>query len=263
MHFADKVVWITGASSGIGEALAKALARRGARLILSARRHDALARVQALIGAERAAVLPFDVTDLDALPAIATEARALFGRIDLLINNAGISQRSLALETDMSVYRRVMEVDFFAPVALTKAVLPIMIAQGEGHVAVTSSVAGKVGAQMRTGYCAAKHAVMGWFDALRAELAAHNIAVTTIVPGFIRTDISVHALKGDGTPFGALSEAIAGGMDVDRAAETILRGFERGRPEIAVGHGLEMHALWLKRLAPRLVFRLAARTRAE
>lgn len=261
MRFGGKAVWITGASSGIGEALAKALARRGAKLILSARREAELLRVQAEIGGKDVVLLPFDATQLDALEDIARKAQAAFGRIDLLINNAGISQRSLALNTDMAVYRRVMEVDFFAPIALTRAVLPLMIAHGHGHIAVTASVAGKIGAQLRTGYCAAKHAVMGYYDALRAEMAGQNIQVTTIVPGFIRTNISRFALKGDASEYGEQTAAIAGGMNADRAAEVIVRGFERGKPEIAVGRGVEMHALWLKRLAPRLVFRLAARMR--
>ncbi len=266
MKFQDKVVWITGASSGIGEALAKAMAARGARLILSARREAELERVRdemvaAGVAQDDVVILPFDAVDFAALDDCVARAVKAFGRIDLLLNNAGISQRSLAIETDMAVYRKVMEVDFFAPVALTKKVLPIMIAQGAGHIAVTSSVAGKVGAQLRTGYCAAKHAVMGFYDALRAEMDEHNIKVTTITPGFIRTNISFNALKGDATPVGHQTAAIESGMDVNEAAQVIVRGFERGTPEIAVGKGREMHALWMKRFFPRLLFRLSAKTR--
>lgn len=266
MNFQNRVVWITGASSGIGEALARIMATRGARLVLSARRQAELERVRDGIVSDglpqdNIVILPFDAVDFAALDDCVARAVKAFGRIDLLLNNAGISQRSLAIETDMAVYRTVMEVDFFAPVALTKKVLPIMIAQGEGHIAVTSSVAGKVGAQLRTGYCAAKHAVMGFYDALRAEMDEHNIRVTTITPGFIRTDIAVNALKGDATPVGHQTAAIENGMAVDKAAQVIVRGFERGTPEIAVGKGREMHALWLKRLFPRLLFRLSANTR--
>mgnify|MGYP001813759272 FL=1 len=259
--FTENVTWISGASSGIGEALACALARKGAIPVLSARREAELERVRDRcleLGAPKALVLPLDVTDTDAMaPAIAA-VRARFGRIDTLINNAGISQRSLCVDTDMAVYRRLFEVDVIGQIALTKAVLPAMLAQGSGHIAVMASVAGKVGAPYRTGYCAAKHAMMGFFDALRAEVAKKGIRVTTITPGYIRTAISIHALRGDGSELGSTDREIANGMDVDRCAQVILKGFRKGKPEIAVGEGFEMHALWLKRLFPRLVFRKAA-----
>lgn len=268
MTFQDKVVWITGASSGIGAALARKMAERGAFLILSARRKVALQHVRDLIceagtAGEKIVILPFDIVEKDVLDQVVGQAEQAFGRIDMLVNNAGISQRSFIVDTDMAVYQRLMDVNFFAPVALTRKVLPLMLAQGHGHIAVTSSVAGKVGAQFRAGYCASKHAVMGFFDALRAEMAGQGIVVTTIVPGFIRTDISAHALQGDASPVGHLTKAIESGMDVDRAAEVIVRGFERGTPEITVGQGREMHALWLKRLAPRLLFKVSARVVAE
>ena len=264
MSVTGTVVWSTGASSGIGEALAKEFAKRGAKLILSARRAAELERVrQACVAlgaaADGVAVLAFDITGEDAMGAVVDDARARFGRLDLLINNAGISQRSLAVDTDMGVYRRIMEVDFFGQVALTKQVLPIMIEQGGGHIAVTASVAGKVGAPLRTGYCAAKHAVMGFFDALRSEVARHHIAVSTIVPGFIRTDISVHALSADGTAHGKMDADLAAGMDADAAARVIVAGLARRQPEIPVGKGREMNLLWMKRLSPKAVFRLVER----
>jgi len=267
MRFDKAVVWITGASSGIGESLAKACARRGARLILSARRADALERVKSEITAlgvpaDRVVVLAFDVSEEAALDDVVARARDSFGRIDLLINNAGITQRAFALETEMAVYRRIMEVDFFAPVALTQKVLPIMLEQGGGMVAVTSSVAGKIGVQLRTAYSAAKHAVIGYFDALRAEMARHNVRVSTIVPGFIRTEIAAAALTGDGSQAGGRSEAVAGGMDPDKAARVILRGLEREQPEIAVGEGREMLLLPLKRACPRMVYKIAEKVKA-
>ncbi|RMB11826.1 short-subunit dehydrogenase [Eilatimonas milleporae] len=257
-------VWITGASSGIGEALALEFASRGTPLILSARREDELARVKNLCverGTEANAVmiLPLDVTNETALPDIVQTAKAFTGRIDMLINNAGISQRALCIDTDMATYRRLFEVDVFGQIALTKAVLPIMLEQESGHLAVTASVAGKVGAPQRTGYCAAKHAMMGFFDALRAEVAHRGIKVTTITPGFIRTAISQNALKGDGSRFGQTDNNIAGGMDVGDCARVIMRGFDKGTPEIPVGKGAEMHALWIKRFFPRLMFKVASR----
>ena len=259
--FKDNVSWITGASSGIGKALACALAREGAIPVLSARRAQELERVRERcieLGAADALVLPLDVTDAAAMPSAVAAVREKFGRIDTLINNAGISQRSLCVDTDMAVYRRLFEVDVLGQIALTKAVLPVMLAQESGHIAVMASVAGKVGAPYRTVYCAAKHAVMGFFDALRAEVAKRGIRVTTITPGYIRTAISIHALLGDGRERGATDRDIANGMDVDRCAQVILKGFRKHTPEIAVGDGFEMHALWLKRLFPRLVFRKAA-----
>lgn len=258
--FADKVIWITGASSGIGAALARAFGASGARLILSGRREDALAEIAKEAGdrgAASTATIAFEATHFDRLPELTADAEGRHGRIDMLVNNAGISQRSRALETDMAVYRKLFEIDFFAPVALTKLVLPGMVERKSGHIVVTSSVAGKVGGPQRTGYCAAKHALQGYYDALRAEIWEHNIKVSLITPGFIRTDISTNALKGDGTTFGTTDKNIAGGMDPDAAARVILRGLRRGHDEIAVGAGPEMHALWLKRVAPGMLNRVA------
>jgi short-subunit dehydrogenase len=177
-----------------------------------------------------------------------------FGRVDMLINNAGISQRSQCIETDMAVYRKLFEVDVLGQIALTKVVLPQMYQQGSGHIAIMASVAGKIGVGLRTGYCAAKHAVMGFFDALRAESVHHGVQVTTITPGFIRTNVSANALTGDGHRFGQTDSDIANGMDPDRCAAVILDGFRKGKPEIAVGEGPEMKALLMKRLFPKLVF---------
>jgi short-subunit dehydrogenase len=176
----------------------------------------------------------------------------------MLINNAGISQRSLCVDTDMSVYRKIFEVDVLGQIALTKAVLPLMLAQGSGHIAITSSVAGKIGVPLRTGYCAAKHAVMGFYDALRAETAKNGVRVTTITPGYISTNVAINALNGDGSTFGRTDKNIANGMDVNRCAQVIMEGFRKGMPEIAVGEGMEMKALWLKRFFPKVVFKKVA-----
>ena len=260
--YTNRVVWITGASSGIGEALAVRLSRDNARLVLSARREAELERVKQRCVSEGAAesnlmVLPLDISELDALPGMVSEVLERFGQIDLLINNAGLSQRSLCKDTDLSVYQKLMDVDVMGQIALTKAVLPHMLERRSGHLAVTASVAGKVGVPMRTGYCAAKHAVMGFFDALRAEVEDDGIQVSTITPGFIRTDISRNALAADGSAFGKEDDDIAGGMDVTECAEIIIQGLEKGRREIPVGKGKEMAALWVKRLAPEMMFKIA------
>lgn len=259
--FADKVIWITGASSGIGAALAREFARQGASVVLSARREAELQRVldecvSDGASSEKLLVLPLDVVDYAAMPAAVNTVREAFSGIDMLINNAGISQRSFCLDTDMSVYRLLLEVDVLGQIALTKQVLPVMVEQGSGHIVVTASVAGKVGAPLRTGYCAAKHAVMGFFDALRTEVAANGIKVSTVVPGFIRTSISANALAGDGAATGATDEDIAGGMDASRCAEVIVAALAAGEDEIAVGEGPEMDLLELKRKEPEQAFRL-------
>ncbi|HLT12892.1 MAG TPA: SDR family oxidoreductase [Marinobacter sp.] len=257
----SQTVWITGASSGIGEALALQFAKDGAGLVLSARREDELKRVadrcvEAGLPEDHILVLPLDVTQWDALPGAVQTVLDRFGAVDLLVNNAGVSQRSLCKDTELAVYQKLMDVDVMGQIALTKAVLPHMLNRGSGHLAVTASVAGKVGVPQRSGYCAAKHAVMGFFDALRAEVEDEGLHVSTIVPGFIRTDISRNALAADGSVYGKLDDDIAGGMDVNDCAEVIFKGLKARKREIPVGKGKEMAALWVKRLSPELIFRL-------
>jgi short-subunit dehydrogenase len=251
MSYAGQRVWITGASSGIGAGLARAFGAKGATVILSGRNRDALTAVAA--GVPNHEILPFEATNHDALPEVVETA----GPVDILINNAGISQRSLAEDTAFAVYRTIMEVDFFAPVHLTKLVLPQMLARGSGHVAAVASVAGKVGSPQRTGYCAAKHAVMGFFDALRTEVGGRGIRVTTIVPGFVRTEIGARALTADGTPKGEGEDDVDAGISSDEAAAIILDGFAGGLREIPVGgQGPEMALLDLKRQNPDALFDL-------
>ena len=257
ISFAEKVVWITGASSGIGEAVAELIASRGAKLVLSARRADQLERVADACrsaGAADCLILPLDVLAYDEHAQATATVLAHYGGIDLLINNAGTSQRSLCKDTRFDVYRQMLEVNVLGQISLTQAVLPSMLERGSGHLAVTSSVAGKVGAPMRTGYCAAKHAVMGFFDALRTEVAGAGLQVTTITPGFIKTDVARNALRGDGTPMGESDADIEGGMEVGACAAVIVEGFESGAPEIAVGNGAEMGLLQLKRDDPVAAF---------
>lgn len=258
--FQGQVIWITGASSGIGEALARSFCARGAAVVLSARREAELHRVREQLleegaGADQVLLLPLDVTDYDAMPAAVERVQDRFGRIDMLINNAGISQRSFCVDTDMQVYRTLFEVDVLGQIALTKQVLPVMIAQGSGRLVVTASLAGKIGAPQRTGYCAAKHAVMGFFDALRTEVAHQGIRVSTIVPGFIRTSIARNALTGSGAAKDSAEADIDEGMDADRCAEVVVEALARGEEEIPVGEGPEMGLLDLKRDNPQQLFR--------
>jgi short-subunit dehydrogenase len=225
LNFQNQRVWITGASSGIGEALALAFHRAGARLILSARREDELKRVQAACGGEpNTRILPLDVSNAEELPEKTQTALKIFGGIDILVLNAGITQRSRTRETNESVYRRIMEVNFFAPEAMARAVLPSMLAQKSGHMVVISSVAGKFGVPMRSGYSASKFALHGFFEALRAEEERNGIHVTVVCPGFIRTDISLSALSGDGAKHAKMDPELARGMPVDECARQILQG---------------------------------------
>ena len=254
--FSGKLIWITGASSGIGEALANAFAKEGASLILSGRRVEALEDVAQACAPAKCLILPFEATDFEVLPDMVAQAWEWQGHVDMLVNNAGVSQRARAIDTDMSTYRQLFEIDVFAPIALTKEILPKMLERGQGHIATISSVAGKIGAPGRTGYCAAKHALQGFFDALRAENARLGLRVTLVTPGFIRTNIARNALTGDGSKRGRSDSNIEAGMDVDKAAQVILKGMAKGQEEIPVGEGREMFALKLKRFAPNLVSRM-------
>ncbi len=257
--FKDQVVWITGASSGIGEALAVALAKLGARLILSGRNVEALERVADACGGGNAhLVLPFEVTDMVVLPGIVARAADWHGRIDMLINNAGISQRSLAVDTAFSVYQKIVDVDLMAPIALTQAVLPPMVAQGSGRIVMISSVAGKVGAPMRTAYSAAKHGLIGYADALRAETAHLGLSVHVVAPGSVRTEVSRNALAADGSSRGESDPAIEQGMDPAKAATLMLRAIGRGEREIILARGIERQMAKLRRASPNKLFDLMA-----
>ncbi len=254
MEFENATAWVTGASSGIGEALACGLAARGAHVILSGRRRDALARVAAEIG-PKSLVLPFEATDYDALPAVTEAALGWRGGCDLLVNNAGVSQRSLALDTSFAVYRQLMEIDFFAPVRLTQLVLPHMVARRGGRIAIVSSLAGKIGTPLRTGYSAAKFACVGYFESLRAEIeTAYGVGVSVILPGSVATEVARNALDGDGARFGRADRNIDEGMPAARAAEIILDGLARDSREIVVAEGRELAALHLRASDPEALY---------
>jgi short-subunit dehydrogenase len=260
MDFQGHRVWITGASSGIGEGLALAFHQAGAKLILSARREDELKRVQSACGGEpEALILPMDVTDAAELPEKTRLALSLFGGIDILVLNAGITQRSRTRETDESVYRRLMEVNFFAPEAMARALLPSMLAQKRGHIVVISSVAGKFGVPMRSGYSATKFALHGFFEALRAEEERNGVHVTMVCPGYIRTDISLSALRGDGRKHAKMDSELAHGMPADECARQILQGIARKKKEIVVAGAREKSLVYVKRFFPTLLAKMIGR----
>lgn len=259
MTFSGKVVWITGASSGIGEALCYALAREGARLVLSSRRPKDLERVRlACAHPETHRCVPLDLADSRDFPALAAEIERGFGPIDLLINNGGISQRALAAEADLAVERALMEVNYFGTIALTKAVLPAMLARRRGHIAVVSSVMGYVGTPGRSTYSASKHALHGYFDSLRAEVWREGVQVTLVCPGYVKTKVSDNAVDARGEKHGQMDPTHQRGISAERCADAIVRGLARGREEIHVG-GFEVGAIYLKRFAPWLFSRIVRR----
>ncbi len=254
MRYDGQVFWITGASSGIGAALAEAFAGAGAALILSGRNAVALHELAGRLSGETF-VLPFEATEIAALPGVVERAWAWRGQVDGLVNNAGISQRSLALDTGFDVYRRILEVDFFAPVALTQLVLPRMVARRTGHILAVSSVAGKLGTPLRTAYCAAKHALIGYCDALRGEMEqAYNVRVTTVLPGSVRTRIAINALQADGSVRGVSDPNIDNGFEPGEVARRVLAGMEAGVPEIVVAQGPEAVAVEMRRQNPAALF---------
>lgn len=250
-------VWITGASSGIGAALARAWAKAGARLILSARRVDRLHAVRGACGLDeaRCLVLPLDLAKTDALPVHAERAWSHFDGIDILVNNGGVSQRSLALETAQEVTETILRVNFMAAVTLTTAIVPRMIERGGGRVVVVSSIMGKFGAPKRSSYCASKHALHGYFDALRAETARQGLGVTLVCPGYIQTEISTHAYAADGSEHGKMDPGQAKGMSADDCAARILKAVARGTDELSIG-GKETWGVMAKRFVPGLLNRI-------
>ena len=261
MHssFKDKVIWITGASSGIGEALAYAFSAAGARLILSSRRAEELERVRkACADPGLVRVHPLDLVDISSLAARTEQAIGLFGHIDIMVHNGGVTQRSLVVETGLNVHRQVMELDYFSYVALTKELLPHFIGRKAGHFVVMSSVMGKIGTPMRSAYAAAKHALHGFFDCLRAEVSPVGVKVTVLTPGYIRTNISKFAINKDGGKLGKVSADIEKGLEPEKAAEQILRAIEKGAYESFIGKfGMEKIALLLNRWAPSFVIKKA------
>ena len=230
----DKVLWITGASSGIGAALAKEACRRGATLVVSGRNRSALAALAASCSPARIAVLPFELTDKEGRLEAARKAMECFGRVDWLILNAGVSQRSRFAETSPKVFDRVIETNFMASVDLVRAVLPEMLKRRSGAIACVSSVAGLMGAPWRTAYSASKHALGGFFSSLRTELSGSGIHITMVFPGFVRTEISRNALSGDGSPHGILDPLQASGQDPEVTARRILDAIGAGRLELKV-----------------------------
>jgi short-subunit dehydrogenase len=258
--FSEKVVWITGASGGIGEEMAVAFAGAGSKLVLSARNQKKLECVrdrcfEAGADHESMLVLPLDVVDLDAMPGAVNKVMEKYSKIDLLINNAGVGVRDFCTDIKIDVYRSALEVNLIGPIALTKQVLPIMIKQKSGHIAGTSSVAGKVGVPLRTAYCATKFGLIGFLDALRAEVAYHGIKVSTIIPGLVKTGAVANAMTGDGSVIGAEEGVMTEGMTAEEAAKDILPQLANRADEFVIGDCDSAKMVELKRKDPTMIFR--------
>lgn len=251
------VVWITGASSGIGEALVYAYAEQGARVILSSRKQAELERVRrSCAHPENCHIECLDLADPQSLDAAAGNVLAKFGHVDILINNGGISQRSLVRETPIEVDRKIMQVDYFSGVQLAKAVLPSMLERGKGHIVAVSSIVGVFGFPQRSAYSAAKHAMHGFYESLRAENGRYGIRVTVVCPGRILTNVSLHALKADGSEYGIMDHAQANGISARECAARIVKAVRRNRKEVYVCRK-DVLMVYFRRYIPALYYSLA------
>jgi short-subunit dehydrogenase len=255
MDFKNKTVWITGASSGIGEALAYEFASKGASVVLSARRESELERVAKACDAYggKTMVLPFDMVDLALHALKVDEVVQAFGRIDVLVLNAGVSQRSFVLDTKFDVYRRLFEINFFSIVHLVQQVIPVFQKQHAGIFVPIASVAGRISTPRRAAYGATKHALIGFFDSVRAELHGHGVQVSTILPGYIRTEISLHAMNEQGEKYGKMDPNQAKGLDPAITAQKIVEAISQGKNEFFVGGALERFGLLVKQIVPSIM----------
>jgi len=263
MKLDQKIIWITGASSGIGEELAKQLSQKDCKLILSARRTEELERVKSYCKTpENVAIVPFDLGNVNAMSGVVTKAINTFGDIHILINNGGISQRSPIIETTIDVDRKLMEIDYLGTVALSKALLPHFIAQQRGHYVTVSSLMGKFSSPLRSAYCGAKHALHGFFDALRLEHHADNVKVTMICPGFVNTNVARNALTADGSKQGYQDDMTENGLNVTVFVKKMIRAIANQKYEAYIGK-FEKFGVFVKRLSPRLLHKLVLRSKVR
>ena len=254
-------VWITGASSGIGEACAYRYAADGASLVLTSSSAERLAPVAErcrAAGAAGVAVLTYDFSNPSGIEALAEQAWAAFSGLDTVLLNAGISQRTTVGDTSDEMIRKIMEINYFSPIGIARALLPRLLEQGGGHIAVTTSIAGRFGFPLRCGYSSSKFALYGFFETLQAEYYDRGIRVTIVCPGRVRTNISRYALDKGGVPHGKMDAGQAGGLSPEEAARKIVRAVRAGRREVLVGRG-ELLMTFVKRFFPGLCARLARR----
>ena len=259
-----KVVWTTGASSGIGKALAAECALQGAQVILSARRLEELENVRvSILNPDRHISVAMDITDEAQMRRAYEQVLQEKGRIDWLINNAGLSQRALIADTTMQTERAIMEIDYFSQVFLTKLVLPTFLAQKSGRIAYVSSVAGLLGTQYRASYSAAKAAIHMWANSLRAEVAQDGVNVSVIFPGFVKTNVSFNALNGAGKPQAHQDEAIENGLEADDFATQTVSALRKGQEYIVVGGRKEKLGVLVSRLSPSTLYKMIRKMKVK
>ncbi len=259
----QKVVWITGASSGIGAAVAQQYSDGQHMLVLSSRNQVKLKAVrESLPYPDQAIIYPMDVSEYQTIPEHYAAVKSQVGTIDILVNNAGRSQRGRALETDIEVDKALFDLNFFGNIALTKAVLPDMIAQGSGHIVVISSLAGKLSTAYRSTYAATKHALVGYYDAVRAEVGDHGVEVHMIYPGYVKTDISVNAIGENGETHGIMDENQENGISAETCAKEIKRAVAEGKNEKFIG-GKEVHYIKLRNFLPSVYHKVLRKKARE
>ena len=257
MNFTNKVVWVTGASSGIGKALAIELSKQGAKLILSARNEEKLQKVKSECeNADTVKILPLDLEANSKFDLKVEEAINWFGRVDILVNNGGVSQRSLASETSIAVDKKIMDINYLGTVALTKAILPHFINNKNGQFVVTTSIVGKIGTPLRSSYAASKHALHGFFDSLRAENHKNNISVTIVCPGFVKTNVSINALTGNGSPQNTMDTATQNGIGPNRFSKIMAKAIHQKKQEVYIAGAKEKLGVYAKRFFPKLLSKM-------
>lgn len=260
----NKVVWITGASSGLGKVLAQQCALQGAEVILTARRIDELEKVrQTLVHRDQHVCVSADITNESQILHAYEQVLKLKGRIDWLINNAGLSQRALIADTSMHTERAIMEVDYFSQVFLTKTVLPTFLQQKSGRIVFVSSVAGLLGTQYRASYSAAKAAIHMWANSLRAEVAEQGVAVSVVFPGFVKTNVSFNALDGQGKPQGHQDEAIENGLEPEEFAKIVVSALLKEHEYIVVGGAKEKLGVLISRLSPKTLYKMIRKAKVK
>ena len=261
MEVKNKIIWITGASSGIGEALCYKLNQAGAKLIISSRNSEGLYQVKSKCTKNQLDihVLPLDLENITDLKDKAQAALNIFGRIDIIIHSGGVSQRSLAMDTALDVSQKIMNINFWGTVALTQAILPSMISNQLGHIVIISSLVGKFGTKFRSTYSASKHALHGYFDSLRSEIDP-KVRISIICPGFIKTNVTINALTANGTRQNTMDDAQANGMSADECAVQIIKAIQSEKEEVYIG-GKEKYAVLFKRFLPGVFSKLVRKAK--